>query len=128
MRAWLTADTCTTRIAWIGCPANLFTAHILLESKRAVAARLLRDYVSRGALIPVAVTPATLVRVWPSVISPFPVNTRAIIVGVAPVVVALSVCRAADNVRQPRDPLQICAMAGARDRSIASNPCRPAPH
>ena len=57
---------------------------------------MLRDYVSRGALIPVAVTPATLVRVWPSVISPFRVNARAIIVGVAPVVVALSVCRAAD--------------------------------
>jgi hypothetical protein len=56
-------------------------------------------------LIPVAVTPSvrmTLVHLGTSVISPFRVQARAVIIGIAPVVVALPIHRASDANSEPR--------------------------
>jgi hypothetical protein len=56
-------------------------------------------------LIPVAVTPAirvTLVHLGTSVIPPFRVEARAVIIGVASVVVALPIRRASDANSEPR--------------------------
>src|SRR3979411_2491161 len=68
------------------------------ENKRA-GSRAYSPLGYSGRLIPVAVAPAvrmTLVHVGTAVIPPARIEARAVIIGVAPVVVALPVRRAAD--------------------------------
>ena len=77
-----------------------------------------RAYVS---LIPVAITPSvrtTLVHLGTSVISPFRVHARAVIIGVAPVVVALPVRRSADIDSETRS-LKVNSLRQGRRRADA---------